>query len=462
MGNTFPQARAIIVRLVTTFVAVSLGVGAFAEEPSAGSQNTLPIAELSLSRAAFLHSTEATQADQPAAPAAPNFGGDLWCRPKLTGNWCDLRPYLAQQGVTLDADVTQFYQGVASGGLNTSFNYSGHADYVLNFDFDKLGVQKGLFLKLRAEHSFGDPLTTDAGTLLPPAISPLFPVPGERDVALTDVLFTQFLSESFAVFLGKLDTLDGDANAFAHGRGKDQFLNSALVFNPIAARNVPYSTLGAGFVILKDLQPIGNFSVINPVDTATTSGFDELFEEGVTLAAELRLPVELFCLPGHQLIGGSWSSRTFISLDQDPRVLLPAPFRVPIAKETGSWELHYNFDQYLHVDPCNPKRGWGVFGRLGISDGNPNPLRWFASAGLGGNSPISGRDNDTWGVGYYHAGLTDELPGFVLEDANGVELYYNIEVTRWFHLTPDVQIIDGSIRAADTAVVVGVRGKIDF
>jgi porin len=407
------------------------------------------------------HAEQSTAAEQ-AAPPLPDFGGPLWCRSYLTGDWRGIRPCLAQQGIAFDGDVTQFYQGVARGGLNTTFNYSGHADYVLNFDFDKLGLQKGLFLKLRAEHSFGDPLGVDAGTVLPPAISPLFPVPFEHELALTDVLFTQFLSKSFAVFLGKLDTLDGDANAFAHGRGKDQFFNSSLAFSPIAARNVPYSTLGAGFVILKDLQPIFNFSVINPVDTSTTSGFDTLFEQGVTLAAELRLPVEPFGLAGHQLFGGSWSSRTFTSLNQDPRVLLPPPFSVPIAEETGSWELHYNFDQYLSVDPCNPKHGWGIFGRLGLSDGNPNPLRWFASAGLGGNSPIGGRENDTWGVGYYHGGASNELPGLLLEDANGVELFYNIEVTPWCHITPDLQVIDGAVKAADTAVVAGVRARITF
>ena len=119
---------------------------------------------------------------------------------------------------------------------------------------------------------------------------------------------------------------------------------------------------------------------------------------------------------------------------------------------------------------CNPAHGWGLFGRLGISDGNPNPLEWFASIGLGGNSMLCGRENDTWGVGYYHTGVTDELPGFIFEDVDAVELFYNIEVTPWFHLTADLQIIDGGFTGApilgvsdpDTAVVVGLRGKIDF
>jgi hypothetical protein len=35
---------------------------------------------------------------------------------------------------------------------------------------------------------------------------------------MTNVFITQVLSEHFAVFAGKIDTLDGDANAFAHRR----------------------------------------------------------------------------------------------------------------------------------------------------------------------------------------------------------------------------------------------------
>jgi hypothetical protein len=35
-------------------------------------------------------------------------------------------------------------------------------------------------------------------------------------------------------------------------------------------------------------------------------------------------------------------------------------------------------------------------------------------------------------------------------------------VTRWFELTPDLQIIDGGLQNADTAVVCGLRGNLIF
>ncbi|MCA9149486.1 MAG: hypothetical protein KDA92_09315, partial [Planctomycetales bacterium] len=253
------------------------------------------------------------------APALPEFGG-CWCsRTKLTGDWHGARTSLAANGVLVDADSTLFYSGVTSGGVSRDFAFAGHNDYVVNMDMDKLAGRKGLFVKLRAEHRYGQSLVESVGALLPTAVSADLPVADSQNVYLTNVLFTQALSESFAVFAGKMDTLDGDLNAFAHGRGKKQFSNVAFVATPIALRSVPYSTLGAGFVILDEGEPILTYTILNPTDTTKTSGFDELFEEGVTMVLEGRVPTNFFNLPGHQLLAGTWSSREYIALGQDPR-----------------------------------------------------------------------------------------------------------------------------------------------
>jgi porin len=170
------------------------------------------------------------------------------------------------------------------------------------------------------------------------------PTAGGQETALTNFLITQFLSEKFAVFAGKLDTFDGDMNAFAHGRGKNQFMNVALVGPPVAFRTVPYSTYGAGFTIVRELEPIFTFTVMDPVDHATT-GPGDLFAEGVTLNPELRLPTCFLGRPGHQLVGGTWSSREVAELG---RLIVP-PGVTP--QRSDSWSLYYNFDQYLVVDP---------------------------------------------------------------------------------------------------------------
>jgi porin len=184
------------------------------------------------------------------------------------------------------------------------------------------------------------------------------------------------------------------------------------------------------------------------------------------MAAELRLPTNFFGMPGHQLFGATWSNRGYVSFDQDPRLLFGALVtrdQALLQRKSDSWSAYYNFDQYLYVDPCNPARGWGIFGRFGVSDANPNPLEWFLSFGVGGNSMLRGREQDTFGIGYYFAASSDEIN--VLRgvgDGQGVELFYNIAVTPYLHITPDLQVLVPASNRFDTAIVAGIRAQIAF
>lgn len=383
---------------------------------------------------------------------------------QLTGDWFGARTALASQGVSLAADNTSFYFGNASGGVQETFDFAGHGDYVLNFDGGKLGWREGLFLKLRAEHRFGQTITNNVGAFLSPTLIADLPVVNSEQLYLTNVLITQALSESCAVFAGKLDTLDGDMNAFAHGRGKTQFSNMAFCFNPICAATVPYSTLGAGVVFLREAEPLAGFTVLNAVDTTNTSGFSDLFAEGVLLSAYVRLPTRWLGLQGHQFLGGTWNSRAFNSIG-DAYIDYP---NVVIPTTDGSWSLFWNFDQYLVVRRQKPLNGWGAFGRAGIGDDQTNPMAWFLSFGLGGNVPFASRPADTFGVGWYYAGSSSEIGDILtgtlgpIGNGQGIELYYNYQVTPAIRLTPDVQVIFPAREQVDAALVAGVRAQVIF
>ncbi|UUO08311.1 carbohydrate porin [Blastopirellula sp. J2-11] len=400
-----------------------------------------------------------------AAPTAPNYAGCICERQALLGDWLGTRSCMLEHGMLWDIDQTEFFFGVASGGKEQRFTFAGHGDYVLNWDLGKAGIQEGMFVKLRAEHRYGESISAFDGSALPATIVTDLPSPGSNNVYLTDVLFTQFLSEEVAVFAGKLDALDGDTNAFASKRGKDQFSNLGFVVNPLLLRSVPYSTLGTGFILLRDSAPIFSFTILNPTNTSSTSGFEELFAEGVTINSEIRLPYEIGGYQGHQLFGGSWSSRQYTSLGQDPRVVLPD---VPIEQTSGTWAFYWNMDQYLvHYDD-EPTKGWGMFARASVADDQANPLASFFSVGIGGDSPICSRRQDTFGVGYYYLETSDQIGPFLqavlgpIGDGHGVEMFYNYEVTPWFHLTTDMQILRPEVTDIDTALLVGLRGKISF
>ncbi|QDV25124.1 carbohydrate porin [Aureliella helgolandensis] len=375
------------------------------------------------------------------------------------------RATLAKNGISLQNNLTQYYFGNTTGGLEREFRYSGHGDYLANFDFGKLGVQEGLFLTVRTEHRFGESGSGLSGSFIPSTLPADLPSAEKEHLYVTNFLITQALSEDFVLFAGKVDALSGDANDFAQARGITQFSNLAFVGNPATLRTIPYSTLGAGCSFLLEGEPLLSFMVLNAVDTTRTIGLGELFNEGCALTTELRLPTNFFDLPGHQLFGATWSSREVASLSQDPRVILPT---IPIDRQSGSWSLYWNCDQYLVSDRRDPKRGWGYFGRAAIADDQTNPIAYFLSAGLGGTSMISGREHDRFGMGYYYSSTSNPIAPFIanaiggLKDEQGVELFYNAAVNSMVSVTPDLQVISSFRDSLDTALLAGVRMNVAF
>lgn len=398
----------------------------------------------------------------------PDYTGDIQSRPALTGDWGGFRTNMADQGITLSVDTVQTYQNVIDGGRDTGGEYGGSFDYEVHLDFNKMGLWPGAFMRMFGETQFGDFVNPVVGTVTAVNSDGLFPLVNDDETTLTSVVFYQFLSEWFALYLGKLDTLDGDTNAFAAARGKNQFLNQNLVFNPVTLRTVPYSALGGGVLfVLPEKKGLFSITALDPNGKADEAGFDEAFDEGVVVASELRVMVEPFGLRGNQLLGGTWSTKDFTVLDQDFRLLLfqlltPGP--VTLDKAEDSWSFYYNFDQYLFVEDEDPTQGIGIFGRFGVADQHTNPIERFYSAGIGGKGIIPGRDHDTFGIGYYYIEVSDKLPTPFnrIDNGQGVEIFYNIEVTPWLHITPDFQIIEAGLKTIDTTYIAGFRIKIDL
>ena len=391
----------------------------------------------------------------------------LFERSKLTGDWFGTRSELADRGFTFDLSSTQFYQGVTTGGLNQSFLYGGRNDYFLNVDGEKAGLSKGSFITLHGETRYGETANSLTGALLPVNMMLAVPKPNGSVTALTGVKFTQFLSETMLVYAGKINTLDNFNQPLTGASSLTGFQNTAMILNPVYARTVPYSTYGAGFAHLKNMEPVFAAAVFDTNNTPTSSGFDKFFNNGATILAQANLQTNFLDLPGHLGISGTYSSGTYTNLSPtayfDPNnglVIVSPP-------KTGSWCVASNFDQALYVSPDDPKRKWGVFGNLGIADNNPSPVRWFGNAGISGASPISNRNRDTFGIGYFYLGVSSNLKSLApvllpLGDEHGVELYYNFQATPWCQITPDLQVVTPFRNRVETSLLFGLRAKIDF
>ena len=133
-----------------------------------------------------------------------------------------------------------------------------------------------------------------------------------------------------------------------------------------------------------------------------------------------------------------------------------------------SYTLYCCGDQYFVEYVEDSKRGWGSFYRGSISDGNPTPIRYFLSAGLGGYSPIGRQRGDKFGLGWYYVSASNEfgpIPQAVFgpRDGTGIESFYSFQVTPWCAVSADVQYITPEASAiADDAFVYGIRMNATF
>ena len=435
----------------------------------------------------------------------PDYTGDLWKRPRLTGDWGGLRTTLANKGVQIEVDTVDIFQDVADPGIDRTGRYGGSADYTLKVDIHKLGLWPGGFLKLHGESSFGNSVNGNVGAIAPVNGDFLFPGLGRTATALTNVSFVQFLAPWAGIVLGKIETYDGDANEFADDH-RTKFLNLGFDFNLVNAL-APVSALGAGVILVPTKDSIVSLSVLDPNGKPTESGFNNFFKDGVFLAGEGRIAVKPFGLGGHQLLGFTWSNKERVSLVQDPtniaRALLqekfprlqnPGPIlrRIlerrfpgllipvqPLNKENDAWSIYYNFDQYLWTPDRDPNRGLGIFARFGVSDGKANPVKYHFNLGIGGKGIVPGREQDTFGIGWSRLEFSDNFVPFLrknigigLRHEDTVELYYNCAVTGWLKMTADLQVVEpglkktvtkgGQLKNVNTAVVPGLRVKVDF
>jgi porin len=133
-----------------------------------------------------------------------------------------------------------------------------------------------------------------------------------------------------------------------------------------------------------------------------------------------------------------------------------------IPKTTAStWAFYYNGAQYILGDE---PRGWGLFLRFGVSDGDPNPVKWNIAAGIGGKGPFPSRDNDRWGAGVYYLDISNTalLTRLKISSEVGSELFYNFGITPAWYVTFDVQTVSSDRPRQETALILGGRVAVNF
>lgn len=398
-------------------------------------------------------------------------------RETLTDHWWGRGDILEDSGLSIELNGTYVFQGVAGGGLvgplfdlfsdeNDTGNTFG-STLQLALDTEKAGLWQSGSFGFRLDSRAGRSIVQRAGSVS--AVNNVAIVPNvvdafdEATIAITEFTYTHSPGEGLSFYAGLLNTAEGDENEIAGSAlSNSHFLNSALLYSLVQDATVPNASLGGGLFYEPSESASISLAVFGSAETAGENPFDHW--NGTTFSGEWWIAHQLADRPGGQTFGwlyGIDAERTDIAAD--PRIVLGSVLLgLPIpTTEADTWSVYYNVYQYVVGDS---DRGWGLFGRWGFSDGNPNPVQWNAALGAGGTGWFPARPNDGWGLGVYYLSMSDAdlLRGLGVGDEFGGEYFYRMAFKPWFQVTLDTQVIDSALPNIDLTTVLGLRAHIIF
>ena len=403
---------------------------------------------------------------QASAAYSPAWPSDIWSQPGLLDGPASPMEGLRNAGVDLKAFLTQTYMGLPAGSAAHEWQYGGKMTLNATFDGAKFGLWPGFSVNVIQEWEYGNDINAvGSGAVLPINGVMAFPRLGGSD-ADTAINVTQKFGDAFSLSLGKFALLDMVAKTpLVGGGGYETFMNAAIA-GPITGVMPPY--IFGGIATLKTEPAIFTAMVYDPRNAQDWDVISQPFSQGTTGALTVTFPNRIADLPGYYVLRGVGSTKEGLNLAQIPDLVALPPASVDELKKKGYWYVAGSFQQYLHEDSERPGNGWGVFGYLSLADGNPNPINWSGFVGLGGNSPLAGRELDKWGVAYFYYGISPDLInglsslGIERRNEQGAEAFYNVAVTPWLQITADLQWIAPFDATKENIVAAGIRTQIRF
>lgn len=410
----------------------------------------------------------------------PDYGGDVWSREYLAGDWGGVRTEWANRGIQFDIDYVQWADAAVIGGKSDHTKYGGNLTYNLNVDLMRLGIIPGAFLQIRAESRYGRSSLVNTGQIAPPNTAALSPTNYSADFddgypfAFTNVSYTQFLSEEFGVFFGKLDMYgSGDPNEFSGGRGRTQFAN--WNFN-VGTSNIiiPASTIGAGFIYLPNENLTISSLLISGTECTHSNCFEDLDDKGKVSITAITYQYNLGGLPGG--VSGSFAYFWGKDFTEIGSVGFVPTEGIVGSKRSTSWNAGASFWQYLiteesHEGPVNltdglpDLEGLGLFGRLYFADEKTNPYKTSASIGIGGRGMIPNRPDDVFGVGYFYNDLSlgRFASDILVEDYSyGYEAFYNFAITPAARFSVNAQYLPSTLPSVEDTTLLSGRLRLVF
>lgn len=367
-------------------------------------------------------------------------------------SWGGLRPYLASEyGLTFQPSLTADYSSNFRGGANTAGDiFRTLFDFRISLDTQPLFKIKGGTFSIDFQNQTGRNGSDDVGD-----VQGFDNADADGRTQISELWYEQyFLKNKMRIKVGKVD-----ANTeFAAPEYSSQFLNSSFGYSPSITNfptypdgalsfNVfvyPAPWLYAGYGVY-DGDGVGN----HPITTAFNSPTDyfQIAEVGV------RWTLREGTLPGRLAGGVFYDNAAFETFSGRHQSGTAGAYFIAEQKL-----LHQNF--YTKDD----ERGVYAFAQYSFGDAEVNDVRQHLGAGLTWVGPYAKANNDTVGIGFTTAFLSDASGTPCTQDTEtSIEGFYNFQATSYLSIKPDLQyIIHPGGNDAQDALVATLRVTVAF
>jgi porin len=441
-------------------------------------------------------------ADLPTASdtvATTSSSDNIWQRDHLTGSWNGMRTSLEAAGITLGLQEQEEVWMNMSGGLRRGAAYDGLTMASVKLDLDKLIGWRGTTFFVNAYQIHGSGPTRN----LTGNIQLVSNIEATADTKLYQLWIEKTL------FDGRLSIRVGQGGVndeMMISTNSALFMNSSLglpglstVDMPSGGPDYPMATPFARVQIKPSDQVTVFAGIFNGDPVPPGIGDPQLRDKGgvafrtndhVLAAAELWYAInqepDAAGLPGTYKIGAWIHSGHFADQLRDTNGISlanPASSGIP-ADHSPDFALYGIVDQTIWQNPASQKRSIAGFLHVIGAPAEFNFSHFFVAAGLNWIGPFASRENDILGIAVAYLGISPARRRFgndvaylsgqgspVLGNETVLEATWQIAMTPWWMLQPDLQIIlnpgagmssAGITRPLKQAVIGGLRTIITF
>jgi porin len=436
-------------------------------------------------------------------------------REKLTGDWGGMRPALEARGIDVGLQYIGEILGVSGGlwggerpGSGPFATYEGRFDLNINVDLEKFMGWSGGKFNVRG-FQINNAQNTNAADYVGSIADP-----SNIDAYATTRLFTLWFEQNFGSFASiRVGQLAAD-DEFLISNTAGGLINGTFGWATIMSANLPsggpaYPLATPG--VRLQINPTQNIALLGAVFSGDPAGKDCYTNNPDADPQICNRYGTTFSFSG----GAFWLGEAQYNVNQEKDSKgLAASYKFGARYHTGEFaDQRFGVDEFGMVvpralDPAFPlyHRGdWGIYGvidqmfwrggdasasvfvRAGLVPADRNLESWYIDGGIGLKGLVPGRADDTLTVGVAYSKIS---PDAIAADRDQVvyngsnwplrsgepvlEISYIAQVTPWWTVQPDFQIIwkpggnvpfdedDLSFGVVPNAYLFGVRTTVTF